>query len=58
MTQHGSEEIVYIDESGFAETTFRPYAWSQRGKKVYGEQDGLLRQGYQLALQAREGQTY
>ena len=43
VTQHGSEEIVYIDESGFSETTFRPYAWSQRGKKVYGEQDGKTR---------------
>ena len=32
--------MVYVDESGFEEHTHRPYAWSIRGKKSYGERCG------------------
>ncbi|MBP0011368.1 hypothetical protein [Roseofilum sp. Belize Diploria] len=31
-------------ESGFEQTTFRPYGWADQGKKVYGERDGKSRQ--------------
>lgn len=41
---YGSQEVVYIDESGFEQTTFRPYGWAEQGKKVYGERDGKSRQ--------------
>jgi putative transposase len=31
---------VYVDESGFEANTYRPYAWSKRGLKSYGERSG------------------
>ena len=31
---------MYLDESGFEPNTYRPYAWSKRGKKSYGERSG------------------
>lgn len=35
--------MIYIDESGFEASTFRPHAWSSRGKKVHGERSGKTR---------------
>ena len=29
-----------MDESGFEANTYRPYAWSKRGQKSYGERSG------------------
>lgn len=40
IKEHGSESLVFIDESGFEETVECVYAWSKRGKKVYGEKQG------------------
>ena len=37
---HGSESLVYIDESGFEQIQTCMYAWSKKGKKVYGERQG------------------
>ena len=31
----GKDKIVYVDESGFELNTYRPYAWSMRGRKAY-----------------------
>jgi transposase len=31
---------VYVDESGFEAYTYRPYAWSKRGDKSYGDRRG------------------
>jgi RNA:NAD 2'-phosphotransferase (TPT1/KptA family) len=36
VKNYGSKSIVYVDESGFEEIETRIYAWSKRGKKVYG----------------------
>jgi transposase len=41
--ERGSENIVYLDESGFEPTTQRNYGWAIRGKKVYGERSGNSR---------------
>lgn len=35
-----SKDIVYVDESGFEAHSYRPYAWSARGKEVHGERFG------------------
>lgn len=35
--------MVYLDETGFAPSTYRPYAWGPRGAKVYGERSGERR---------------
>ena len=40
MKQEGSENLVYLDESGFEAYTYRPYAWSKRGQKSHGERSG------------------
>ena len=31
---------MYIDESGFIPATYRPYAWSLKGHKSYGDRRG------------------
>ena len=36
----GSKSFVFIDESGFEDNQDCIYAWSKKGKKVYGEQEG------------------
>ena len=40
LKAYGSSNIVYVDESGFEEQAFNPYAWSARGKVVYGQKRG------------------
>lgn len=36
----GSSNLVYLDESGFKEDVYRPYGWSKRGQKTYGDRNG------------------
>merc|ERR1711872_461333 len=36
----GSKNLVFINESGFEDNQDCIYAWSKKGKKVYGEQEG------------------
>ena len=40
VTQQGSSNLVYLDESGFKEDVYRPYGWSKRGQKTYGDHQG------------------
>jgi putative transposase len=40
IKKYGGESRVFIDESGFEENAECIYAWSERGKKVYGEKQG------------------
>jgi transposase len=35
--------FVYVDESGFAPTTERPYGWAPKGEKVHGMRSGNRR---------------
>jgi hypothetical protein len=37
---YGSGSLVFIDESGFEEFQAILYAWSKKGKKIYGEKQG------------------
>ena len=37
---YGSKSLVFIDESGFEEFHACVYAWSKKGKKVYGDRKG------------------
>lgn len=39
----GSQDLVYVDESGFEASSYRPYGWGRRGKRVYGERSGNAR---------------
>ena len=40
IKEFGSKSLVFIDESGFEDNQDCLYAWSKKGKKVYGEQEG------------------
>jgi transposase len=40
VTHEGADNLVYLDESGFETNVFRPYAWSRRGHKTYGDRSG------------------
>ncbi len=40
IKKYGSENVIDVDESGFKTVSTCPYAWSKRGRKVYGEQQG------------------
>ena len=40
VKEKGSANIVYMDESGFEQETYRAHAWSKRGKKSHGERFG------------------
>ncbi len=40
MIEPGSDNLVFLDESGFEANTYRPYAWSKRGHKSCGERSG------------------
>ena len=37
VAEQGSNNLVYLDESGFKEDVYRPYGWSRRGQKIYSD---------------------
>ena len=43
VSERGSKNLVYVDETGFAPSCYRPHAWAVRGQKVYGERSGNRR---------------
>lgn len=50
-------EFVYVDESGFAPTVTRRYAYAPKGQRVYGLRSGQRRPRTSL-IAARMGQTF
>lgn len=40
VIKYGWDNLIYVDESGFDAYTYRPYAWSKRGQKSYGDRNG------------------
>ena len=40
VKKSSGKSLVYVDESGFEPHTYRPYAWSPRGKKSHGNRWG------------------
>lgn len=45
ISERGSSNIVFIDESGFQKSTQRDHAWGVQGQKVYDERAGNNRGG-------------
>lgn len=37
VQKHTSRDVVYFDESGFMEHSYRPHGWAKRGEKVHGK---------------------
>jgi transposase len=53
VQQHGSENIVYFDESGFTKYSYRPHGWAPRGEKVHGKISGNNRKRTNLIMAQR-----
>jgi len=54
ILEKGSENIVYIDESGFDNRVSSTHGWAARGQKLYGEITGK-RETRQNLIAARRG---
>jgi putative transposase len=52
---YGSGSLVFIDESGFEEFQAILYAWSKKGKKIYGEKQGKRGKRENLVAGRRKG---
>ena len=53
IIKDGKDKIVYVDESGFEHSSYRPYAWSAKGKKAYGNKYGVRRRRTNLVAAKR-----
>jgi transposase len=53
VQQHGSNNVVYFDESGFAKHSYRPHGWAPRGEKVFGKISGNNRKRTNLIMAQR-----
>jgi transposase len=57
MQMRGSDDLVYVDESGFEPHACRRHGWSLRGSKVYGDRSGNHRPRTSL-IAARRGKDF
>lgn len=57
ITHRGSQDIVYVDESGFEASTYRPYGWGKCGQRVYGDRSGNTRPRISV-IAARRGKEW
>ena len=55
--ERSSDNIVYVDESGFEPDVCRRYGWASRGQKVYGDHSGNRRPRTSL-IAARRGKDF
>lgn len=53
IQQNGSQDVVYFDESGFAQHSYRPHGWAKRGVKVHGKIHGNNRKRTNLIMAQR-----
>jgi transposase len=58
IEKHGSHNIVYFDESGFAAHSYRPDGWAKRGTKVHGKIAGNHRKGRTNLIMAQRGKDW
>ena len=58
VVNHGAQNIVYMDESGFEANTHRPYAYATRGKKVYGKVTGNHKAGRTNLIMGQRGKEW
>ena len=54
IKEHGSENVVYCDESGFEENVFNPHVWSLKGDIVYGDKHGGYKKRINLIMAQRK----
>lgn len=58
LNTYGSANIVYLDESGFEEYAFNPYAWSARGRVVSGDKRGNAKKNRTNLIMAQRGTSW
>ena len=58
IKEHGSRNIVYFDESGFAEHSYRPHGWAKRGIKVHGDITGNYHRNRTNLIMAQRGKDW
>ena len=56
VKRYGSENVVYFDESGFKEYSYRKHGWARRGQVIYGDVSGKNRKATNLIMAQRSGQ--
>ena len=54
IRERGADSLVYLDESGFEVSSYRPYGWAPKGEKIYGERSGNSRPRTSLIV-AKQG---
>jgi putative transposase len=50
---YGKENLVYVDESGFEEHSFRTHGWAKRGEKIFGDVPSRNRKATNLIMAQR-----
>ena len=55
ISSHGSQDIAYIDESGFVPEQVNPYGYSRRGKIIFGDHSGQRRPRTNLLVARYQG---
>ena len=58
IREHGSHNIVYMDESGFEAQTYRPNGWATRGRLVHGKVTGNKKKGRTNLIMAQRGKEW
>ena len=58
VREHGSQNVVYFDESGFEAHSYRPHAYAKRGQKVHGKRTGNHKKGRVNLIMAQRGKEW
>lgn len=58
VSEHGSRNVVYFDESGFAAESYRPHAYAKRGVLVHGKVTGNHKKGRINLIMAQRGREW
>lgn len=58
VQNHGSQNVVYMDESGFAADCVRPHGYAPRGTKVHGRITGNKKKGRTNLIMAQRGKEW
>jgi DDE superfamily endonuclease len=53
VQKYSFRDVVYFDESGFMEHSYRPHGWATRGEKVHGKISGNNRKRTNLIMAQR-----
>lgn len=58
VLNYGSDNVVYFDESGFAQDYQRPNGWAKRGTQVHGRITGNKKKGRINLIMAQRGKEW